>query len=68
MEYLEVPVSNEDHQSYHDSILVIFMLIYMREKIAMDNSTILKFEQVMHMEQRVQAISFTRIPKSKRCC
>ena len=68
MEYLEVPVSNEDHQSYHDSILVIFMLMYMREKIAMDNSTILKFEQVMYMEQRVQAISFTRIPKSKRCC
>ena len=30
----------------------------MREKIAMDNGTILKFEQVMHMEQRVQAISF----------
>jgi len=53
VEYLEVPVSNEDHQSYYDSILVIFMLIYMREKIAMDNSTILKFEQVMHMEQRV---------------
>ena len=68
MEYLEVPVSNEDHQSYHNSILVIFMLIYMREKIAMDNSTILKFEQVMYMEQRVQAISFTRIPKSKRSC
>jgi len=68
VEYLEVPVSNEDHQSYHDSILVIFMLMYMREKIAMDNSTILKFEQVMYMEQRVQAISFTRIPKSKRCC
>ena len=54
-------VSNKDHQSYHDSILVIFMLIYMREKIAMDNGTILKFE-------RVRAISFTRVPKSKRCC
>ena len=43
-EYLEVLVSNEDHQSYHDSILVIFML-YMREKMTLNNNTILKFER-----------------------
>jgi len=44
------------------------MLIYMREKIALGNGNILKFEQVMYIEQRVQAISFIQFPKSKRYC
>jgi len=44
------------------------MLIYMREKIALGNGTILKFKQVMYIEQKVQAISFTQFPKSKRYC
>ena len=35
----------------------LVMLIYMREKIALDNDTILKFKQVMYIEQRYKPLA-----------
>ena len=38
-------------------ITSLIMLIYMREKIALDNDTILKFKQVMYIEQRYKPLA-----------